>query len=211
MYLVSILRRHPFGRLILILPILALAACAQTPREPDTRLIGLDLWTGDPALAGVALPQVQMVKGTRTLSGPTAWVHRKTGETLLVYERRNVESDGAKVQYFERRVDGQALGRVFDSRPGQPDRYFANDAFFPLGTWARGESRDFQMIEYTAQGPQTRVATIKIRQLDFVFRDVPHSLRYDWILRDANGNVLFEERYVYSPGVGFASFQNRLK
>ena len=211
MRLLSNLRLRPFGRLILVLPVLALVGACAAPREPETRVIGLDLWTGDASLAGVMLPQVQAVKGTRTLSGPTAWVHPKTGQTIQVYERRNVETDGVKVQYFERRADGQALGRVFDSRPGQADRYFVNDAFFPLGSWARGESRDFQMIEYTEQGSQTRIATIKIRRLDFVFRDVPHSLRYDWILRDANGNVLFEERYVYSPGVGFASFQNRLK
>jgi hypothetical protein len=157
------------------------------------------------------LPQVQVVHGTRSITGPQAWIHEKSGQTIQVYERRNEESDGARIQYFELRADGQALGRVFDSRPGRADRHFVNDAFFPLGTWARGESREFQMIEYTEAGPQTRIATIKIRRLDFVFRDVPHSLRYDWILIDTSGNVLYNERYVYSPGVGFASFDNRLK
>lgn len=206
--------RRPFGRLFLVLPLVALAAgCAQAPREPesDTRVIGLDLWSGDPRLAGMEAPQMQVVKGTRTLSGPMPWTHPRTGRALQVYERRNVEKDGARIQLFERRADGQALGRVFDARPGRADRSFVNDAFFPLGTWSRGESRDFKMVEYTEQGPQERTATIKIRRLDFTFRDVPHSLRYDWILRDADGNVLFEERYVYSPGVGFASFENRLK
>ena len=207
-------RRRRFGRLVVVLPMVALlAACAQAPREPesDTRVIGIDLWAGDASLAGADLPQVQAVKGTRTLSGPMAWTHPKTGQTVQVYERRNVEADGTRVQYFERRADGQALARVFDSRPGRADRHFVSDAFFPLGTWSRGESRDFQLVEHTEQGPQPRTATIRIRRLDFTFRDVPHSLRYDWILRDANGTVLFEERYVYSPGVGFASFENRLK
>ena len=199
-------------RLILVLPLLAvLGACAGGPQEPEIREIGLDLWTGETAIAGLVQPQVQAVHGTRTISGTTAWTHDKTGQTLQVYERRNVEADGVKLQVFTVRADGQALGRVFDSRPGRADRYFVNDAFFPLGPWAPGESRNFQMIEYTEQGPQTRIATIKIRRLDFVFRDVPHSLRYDWTLKDANGNVLYDERYVYSPGVGFASFQNRLK
>jgi len=201
-----------FTRLILVLPLVALVgACAMQPKEPETREIGLDLWTGDPNLAGLTLPQVQVVHGTRSITGPQAWIHEKSGQTIQVYERRNEESEGARIQYFELRADGQALGRVFDSRPGRADRHFVNDAFFPLGTWARGESREFQMIEYTEAGPQTRIATIKIRRLDFVFRDVPHSLRYDWILIDANGNVLYNERYVYSPGVGFASFDNRLK
>lgn len=201
-------------RFVLVLPVVALiAACAQPPREPRTesRVIGLDLWAGDPAIAGAAAPRIQAAKGTRSLSGPTAWSDPKTGQAVQVYERRNVESDGVRTQLFTIRADGQALGRVFDTRPGRADRYFANDAFFPLGTWSRGESRDFTMLEYTEQGPQERTATIRIRRLDFTFRDVPHSLRYDWILRDADGNVLYEERYVYSPGVGFASFENRLK
>jgi hypothetical protein len=189
------------------------AACAQAPREPkaNTRVIGLDLWAGDAGLAGAEAPRVQAVKGTRTLSGPIAWSHPKTGQVIQVYERRNVESDGTRIQLFTRRADGQALGRVFDTRPGRADRHFENDAFFPLGIWSRGESRDFKMVEYTEQGAQERTATIKVRRLDFTFRDVPHSLRYDWILRDASGNVLYEERYVYSPGVGFASFENRLR
>ncbi|GAB4366173.1 MAG: hypothetical protein Kow00114_23950 [Kiloniellaceae bacterium] len=203
-------------RLLLVVPLLSiLAACAAAPkeadREPDTRTIGLDLWTGEAGVAGQAMPRLNVVQGTRTIAGPTAWTHGKTGQVLQVYERRNVESDGVKSQLFVVRPDGQALGRVFDTRPGRADRYFENDAFFPLGTWSRGESRDFQIVEHTEQGPQVRSATIKIRRLDFTFRDVPHSLRYDWILTDANGTVLYNERYVYSPGVGFAAFDNRLK
>ncbi len=208
--LISGFRQSPLGRFLFVVPLVAaLAACA-VEREPDTRVIGLDLWTGDPAIAGVTLPQAQVTHGTRTISGPKAWTNPKTGQSLQVYERSNAETQGAKTQYYVRRADGQALGRVFDSRPGRADRYFVNDAFFPLGTWSRGESRTFQAIEYTEAGPQTRLITIKIRRLDFTFRDVPHSLRYDWIMTDANGAVIYNERYVYSPGVGFAAFDNRL-
>lgn len=211
MRLFSKLRRSPLMRLALVVPLVAaLGACAMQ-RGPDTREIGLDLWTGDPAVAGVGLPQVQVAHGTRTITGPRSWTHPDTGETLQIYERSNPETDGVKSQYFVRRPDGQALGRVYDSRPGRADRTFVNDAFFPLGTWSRGESRTFQSIEYTEAGRQTRLITIKIRRLDFTFRDVPHSLRYDWIMKDVNGNVLYNERYVYSPGKGFASFSNRLK
>ena len=201
-------------RLLLVLPLLAVvAACAGAPSEPEVqaRTIGLDLWSGEASVAGQALPRLNVVQGSRTISGPAVWTHGKTGQVLQVYERRNVESDGLKSQLFTVRPDGQALGRVFDTRPGRADRSFESDAFFPLGTWSRGESRDFQVVEYTEQGPQTRIATIKVRRLDFTFRDVPHSLRYDWILKDANGTVLYNERYVYSPGVGFAAFDNRLK
>ncbi len=211
MRMFSTLRQSPLVRLVLVVPLVAaLGACAMQ-REPDTREIGLDLWTGDPAVAGVAQPQVQVTHGTRTISGPRNWTHPDSGETLQIYERSNVETAGVKTQYFARRADGQALGRVYDSRPGRADRTFVNDAFFPLGTWGRGESRTFQATEYTEAGPQPRLITIKIRRLDFTFRDVPHSLRYDWIMSDANGNVIYNERYVYSPGVGFAAFDNRLK
>lgn len=212
MSLLAAARCLPLVRLILALPVLAvLAACAAQPKAPDTREIGLDLWTGDPGIAGLSQPQIQVVHGTRTLSGPKSWLHPRTGQALQVYERANAEDEGLKVQYFERRPDGQALGRVYDSRPGRADRHFVNDAFFPLGTWARGESRTFQSLEYTEDGPQQRLITIKIRRLDFTFRDVPHSLRYDWIMTDAEGRVIYNERYVYSPGVGFAAFDNRLK
>lgn len=204
------IRRRPLARLALIVPLVALLGACAMQREPDTREIGLDLWTGDPTIAGVALPQIRATHGTRTLSGPRSWVHPDTGEPMQIYERSNVETEGVKTQYFVRRPDGQALGRVYDARPGRADRTFVNDAFFPLGTWGRGESRTFQSLEYTEAGPQTRIITIKIRRLDFTFRDVPHSLRYDWIMSDANGNVIYNERYVYSPGVGFAAFDNRL-
>lgn len=204
------IRRHPLARLALIVPLVALLGACAMQREPETRDIGLDLWTGDPALAGVALPQIRVTHGTRTLSGPRTWTHPDSGETMQIYERSNIETEGVKTQYFVRRPDGQALGRVYDARPGRADRTFINDAFFPLGTWGRGESRTFQSLEYTEAGPQTRIITIKIRRLDFTFRDVPHSLRYDWIMSDAKGNVIYNERYVYSPGVGFAAFDNRL-
>jgi hypothetical protein len=210
MRLFSTIRQSPLARLVLVVPLVAaLGACAMQ-RDPDTREIGLDLWTGDPAVAGVSLPQVQVTHGTRTITGPKAWADPKTGQTVQVYERSNAETNGVKTQYFMRRPDGQALGRVYDSRPGQADRYFVNDAFFPLGIWGRGESRTFQAIEYTDAGPQIRIITIKIRRLDFVFRNVPNSLRYDWIMSDDKGNVIYNERYVYSPGVGFAAFDNRL-
>ncbi|MEO3430588.1 hypothetical protein AAFN88_17165 [Pelagibius sp. CAU 1746] len=199
------------ARLALAVPLVAaLGACAMD-RGPDTRDIGLDLWTGEPAAAGVTLPQVQVTHGSRTISGPKVWADPKSGQTIQVYERSNPEADGVKTQYFTRRPDGQALGRVYDSRPGRADRYFVDDAFFPLGTWGRGESRTFEAVEYTEDGPQARSITIKIRRLDFTFRDVPHSLRYDWIMSDERGNVIYNERYVYSPGVGFAAFDNRLK
>ena len=45
---------------------------------------------------------------------------------------------------------------------------------------------------------------------DLTFENVAGSMRYDWILTAPNGRTVFHERYVFSPGIGFADFDNRL-
>jgi hypothetical protein len=35
-------------------------------------------------------------------------------------------------------------------------------------------------------------------------------MEYDWIAQTASGRTVFHERFVYSPGIGFADFDNRL-
>ena len=70
-----------------------------------------------------------------------------------------------------------ALGRVLDSRPGEKDRYFDGEAMFPLGMWKRGEQREFEYMEFTPSGPRKRVATIKIRRLDYTYKGVERIIR----------------------------------
>lgn len=181
------------------------------------RDIPIELWAGAPLDSVVSdsdiLPTVDTLTGNRqnrTISGPTIWTHPETGETLWVYERTNFRSDGVKRQLFAMRPDGEALARVFDARPGQANRTFSGDAFFPLGTWRQGEERSFRMVEFTAEGPKERIATIEIREIDYTYRDVPHSLKFDWILTDAEGNVVYHENYIYSPDRSMVRFRNRL-
>jgi len=200
---------------------LFLAGCAggdplHASKSSDTRFIPLALWAGahwdgrDRSLH----PVVRTVTGgraNRTIAGPLKWTDPKTDRTLSVYERINKKASGTKRQLFVVNAGRTALGRVYDSRPGQADRYFTGDAIFPLGEWKRGEERTFKTVEHTDSGPVERTATIKIRRLDYTYKDVPDSLKYDWTLRDANGKVLFRENYIYSPGRGMVRFRNLLK
>ena len=203
------------------IPILALllftAACAGTSPSPgsDTRFIPLELWAGTSwdgteQIHPVPIDSVSGKRRNRTVAGPKLWRHPATGEALLVYERVNRKSNGNKRQLFAFNDDASGLGRVYDSRPGETDRIFEDEVMFPLGPWKRGEQREFRFLQHTPAGPRERVATIKIRRLDYTYKDVPHSLKYDWILRDESGEVLFHENYIYSPGKSMVRFRDRL-
>jgi hypothetical protein len=185
-----------------------LAAGAPARAAGTPRTLGFGLWAGDEA-ADPARP-ARIVLGTVAVSGPRDWLHPVTGETLRVWERRNAEPKGDKVQLLALRPDGAALARVFDSRPGRPDRSFAGDAFFPLGPWSEDEERSFVLTEHTEGRETLYRATLRIVKLSHTYRDVPESLRYDWVLADAGGKTVFHERFDYSPGRGLVRFQNRL-
>jgi len=197
---------------------LAVAGCASTPQVVDNgiRNIPTGLWSGGEksTTPQVKMPPVNVTggkRGTRIVSGPIPWRHPDTGKTLQVYERTKGKKSGVKRQIYAITANGAGLGRVFDSRPGMEDRRFSGEVIFPLGPWGRGEERNFDYVEHTPGGPVRLNATIKIRRLDFRYKGVDHSLKFDWTQRDSNGTVLFEERYVYSPGKGLVSFKNRLK
>lgn len=191
------------------------AGCAAAPgpelqanEGDDDRVVTLGLWAGVPG-ASFGSP-VDRTDGSRSIRGPLAWTHPVTGERIEVYERLNRERAGDRRQLFALNADGSALGRVFDSRPGQSDRVFTGDAFFPLGRWSRGERRSYPITEFQDGEARERVATIRVRRLSYDYRDVPDSLKYDWILTDPAGRKLFDERFIYSPGSGFVKFINRM-
>jgi hypothetical protein len=186
---------------------LSIAGCAQPAPEARVRHIGFALWAGVPgAVFGDA---VDVTVGSRTSRGPIDWTHPVTGAAMQVYVRVNRESAGEKMQYFTLSPDGAALSRVFDSRPGRADRHFVGDAFFPLGDWTRGERRSWTMTEHENGAAREYVATIRIRRLSYGDAGRRDALRYDWILTDAAGGVIFDERYVYAPAIGFVSYRNR--
>jgi hypothetical protein len=203
--------------------LLAVAGCATTASAPSTRYVRtgdqrtltISLWAGGPDQPNPSdLPTVSTVSGknkNRLIQGPLTWRNPRTNEDMLVYERLKESRRRTKRQLLTVTHNGQGLGRVLDQRTGEPDRSFENDLIFPLGVWKAGEERTFLSVEHTVAGPAKRLITLKIRRLDFTYRKAPHSMRYDWTARDAAGRKLFEERYVYSPGVGLVSFTDRLK
>jgi hypothetical protein len=181
---------------------------SRAPGLPEA-VIGFDMWVGQP---GVSFgDSVDVMQGSRRIHGPIDWRHPVTGERLKVYARVNRDRAGERLQYFTMRPDGAALARVYDRRPGAAERTFVGDAFFPVGLWRRGESREFRMVEHSGGGVETPLrVTLTVIDPSREFRDVPGSMRYDWIARDPAGAVLFHERFDYSPGVGFVRFDNRL-
>ena len=187
-----------------------------TNTAEESRFIPIELWAGTEwdGQTENNWPRLDAVTGknsNRTVKGPISWSHPETGKQLKVYERVKERKRGTKRQLYTINSNGSVLGRVFDSRPGAQDRMFVNDAFFPIGWWKRGEERSFSLTEFTPAGPVERIATIKIRRLDYSYRNAPHSLKYDWILRDEGGRILFHENYVYSPGKSLVRFRDRAR
>ncbi|MEE4188724.1 MAG: hypothetical protein V2I76_09805 [Roseobacter sp.] len=194
-----------------------LGGCAATfPGDPGAggtartaRQIGFDLWSGVPGSAFG--DTVNKSVGSRRVFGPRSWRHPVTGETLQVYVRENREQNGVRIRYLTMNSDGTALSRVFDRRPGQEnDRYFVNDAFVPMGSWADGTRRNYNMTQVQAGQSETFGLSMIMRRADFVFEGRAGSMEYDWIARASSGRTVFHERFVYSPGLGFADFDNRL-
>lgn len=174
-----------------------------------TRQIGFDLWSGVPGSAFG--DPINKSVGSRRVFGPRSWQHPVTGETLQVYVRENRERNGVRVRYLTMNSDGTALSRVFDSRPGQEnDRYFVNDAFVPMGSWADGSRRDYTMTQVQGGRSETFSLSLIMQRADFVFERRAGSMEYDWIARTSSGRTVFHQRYVFSPGMGFADFDNRL-
>ncbi len=205
-------------RLLVLLSVILIAGCAAYPsnQTTDQRFIPIELWAGAKwdGTEEIVLSRLDVASGKnnkRHISGPTVWRHPNTGKNVLVYERTNKKKDGLKRQLFALNEAGTSLGRVYDSRPGSEDRFFKNEAMFPVGSWRRGEERTFEYLEFLHKGPVKRVATIKIRRLDYVYKGVPHSLKFDRIQRDENGEVMFHERFVYSPNKSLVRFIDRMK
>lgn len=190
--------------------LLALAGCSTTLTDISggSRTIGFDLWAGAPG-AKFGDPVDVRIR-SRRIHGPYEWRHPVTGENILVYVRENDERRGKKVQYFTQRQDGSALARVFDSRPGRPDRHFTGDAFFPIGRWTEDERQKYPMTEHVAGVRRDFTVQLKVRDADLAWRGNKEAVRYDWLARDVAGRKVFHERYVYAPGVGFLDFEDRM-
>lgn len=166
------------------------------------------MWTGVPGTKFGS--RVDKTVGSRRIVGPEKWKHPVTGQNLTIYIRTNGEKKGQKIQYYTMRSDGRALARVFDRRPGQSDRYFVGDAFFPLGNWRDGKSREFRLSEYQDGKVKKYVTTLKVVRASHKARGKRNSVKYEWISRKPIGRKVFHERYIYSPRVGFVAFKNQM-
>ena len=204
-------------RLVLSLAVGAAAACSRpggddAVQASNTRDIPMSLWLGGGS-EGDAYPEVDLTSGrnkNRRLRGPFEWINPRTGDRHLVYERTKTQKRKLKRQVFTVTHGGQGVGRLLDERTDRAPRNFEGDILFPLGEWADGERRSFEATEYTVIGPARRSIEIRIKALDYTYKGAPHSLKFDWIATDAAGRTLYRERYIYSPGVGLAKYENLL-
>ena len=183
---------------------LSLSCVANMPRwaaahNPNTgvRFIPVELWTGAEwdganvirmSEAGLAFGE----RGEKGITGPFEWTRPQTGERLLVYERTNRD----KRQLFTITNDGTGLGRVYDSRYG---RDCDNEVKFPLGYWKQGETRVYEVQCNGLRKPRPLMVTIE--ELDFVYKGIPHSLRFHWLIDEGRGRGT-DMVYTYSPGRG---------
>lgn len=146
-------------------------------------------------------------------SGPQEWRNPYTGQTLTVYDRRRVSKrEGSVEQKMAVRVDGSAVGRVYDSRFG--GLVCDQEAKFPVGAWKQNEVRTFDYVCLAARGgkivERRRTARITIEELDYEYNGIPHSLRFAWRFSDRDsGEVLDHRTYVFSPGRGLAGHARR--
>ncbi len=175
----------------LIVVLALLAACGggddATNTEVEGRVITLALWAGT----------------ADTLDGSTNIAHPVTGARIDAYR---IQTEGRE-QLFAVTQDGATLGRLLDRQPGVPEQRFTGDAVFPLGLWRQGERRQFQAREVTLLGAAERRITLEILDLAFEYEDVPQSLRFRVIIRDAAGRPIACETAIYSPGRGLVNFQ----
>jgi hypothetical protein len=167
------------------------------------------LWAGVPgARFGQA---VNRAVGPRRIRGPRQWTHPITGKRLTIYVRTKWERTGTKTSYYTLRADGTALARVFDKRPGKPDRYFTDDAFMPVGPWRSGMTKSYRMTEHSRGKARRYTVSIQVTRSSFTHKGHPGSMEYIWTQREASGTKTAQLRYVYSPGLGLVDVKNLMK
>jgi len=197
----SVLSKVGTTIMVSMLGVSCAAPLANWPASYDSktgaRFIPVELWTGAEwdGKRVITLSKANLEFGRaneKNITGPFEWTHPKTGENLLVYERNNA----GKRQLFTVTNDGTGLGRVYDSRY---DRDCVNEVKFPLGYWRQGETR---VYEVKCNGFKTpRPLKVTIEDLDFVYKGVPHSLRFHWLIDEGRGRGT-DMIYTYSPGKG---------
>ena len=146
-------------------------------------------------------------------TGPQEWRNPYTGRTLTVYDRRRTtRREGAVEQKMALRLDGAAIGRVYDSRSG--GIVCDQEAKFPLGVWKQGEVRTFDYVCLTRRDGKVverrRSARITIEEIDYEHEGIPHSLRITWLYSNPDtGETIDHRTYIFAPGRGLAAQSRR--
>jgi hypothetical protein len=192
-----------FSAGLAIMPNSAFAA-----KKSTSTLIGFDLWSGVPGAKFGS--RINKTVGSTRIIGPKIWKHPYSGQTLTIYVRTKRKKNGVKTQYYALRSDKTALARVFDHRPGQADRYFAGDAFFPLGEWKDGKSVKYNLKVWRNGKVQRYNTTLNVIRRSHKARGISGSLKYGWVSYKAFGGEISHEHYIYSPRVGFVAFKKLL-
>ena len=185
---------------------------AATDSATQSRFIPMQLivpgvWDGT---RRIDLPIAEWGDAEETVwTGPVDWRNPYTGQTLTVYDRRRTNKrEGLVEQKMAIRVDGSAIGRVYDSRFG--GLVCDQEAKFPLGVWKQGEVRTYDYVCLTTRNGQVvtqrRTARITIEELDYRYIGIAHSIRFAWRYSDSDsGKVVDHRTYIFSPGRGLAA------
>jgi hypothetical protein len=210
-------RLPSFLRVLGILLAAGLSAGATVDQSPwdssidavsQARFIPVELWTGAEwdGKKELKMSNAEMRFGDRLnkdIKGPMEWKNPMTGATLLVFERTNQERDGVKSQLFAMNEEKTGLGRVYDSRTEFGIRTFSGGLKFPIGHWKQGETKQVVETRYEGSRVETRIESIKITQLDFTYREMPHCLEFEWIYQESRRQKIIDHQtYTYCPNKG---------
>jgi hypothetical protein len=171
-----------------------------------SRFIPVELWTDWDGSKELKMSNAELRFGDRLnkdIKGPMEWKHPMTGETLIVYERINQERDGIKSQLFAMNGEKTGLGRVYDSRTEFGVRTFSGGLKFPLGYWQQGETKQVAETRYEESRVESRIESITIKQLDFIYQGSPHCLEFEWIYKESRrAKIIDHQTYTYCPNKG---------
>lgn len=194
--------RHLLAALLFVAPV---AAGAQERFIPVELILGAP-WDGE---ARLTLPKgvfaESVAKSPSVWAGPREWQHPKTGESLMVYDRARTSRREHVEQVFAIRRDGDAIGRVADSRFGI--EACDQEAKYPIGVWRQGETRVFDYACWYGGTRRMRRSSIEILRIDFVCGPA-HCLELKWIHSDpADGRILDTRVYVFAPDRGMVALR----
>jgi len=198
------MRAKGFGLLGFIGAMLTTSALAA-----EQRFIPVELWTGGEWSGKQDLTfspaDLTFGDGRKQITGPIDWRDPRTGKTIKAYRRVHLKHD--KEQIFTITQNGQALGRVFDSRR---DATISGGAKFPLGVWRQGEKRGFSVVYHWNDAQQSkRRMTIEILKLDFEVYGYSNCLKFRWTTKKVGESSLRDDNnYTYCPGQGLVEWED---